>query len=100
MTTGNLIVGTVTSLPVISFLHDRRIEIIEVQFSLKRNLVIGVEKIEGERSLWLLERRGVPIDAQELAILLDPSWILRARTKLHVEMMYSVDVDNEKGLAF
>jgi hypothetical protein len=96
----NITHGHLLSATVIGFLHDRRIEIIEVQFSLKRNLVIGVEKIEGERSLWLLERRGVPIDAQELAILLDPSWILRARTKLHVEMMYSVDVDNEKGLAF
>jgi hypothetical protein len=36
---------------VVRFLHDRGVKVVQIQFSLEGNLVIGVQKIEGKDSL-------------------------------------------------
>jgi hypothetical protein len=62
--------------------------------------VIGVEEVERECRLWSLEGRGVPTHTQKLAIFFDPSYGLRARAKLDVNSVNSVDVDDEDILGF
>ena len=86
------------SATVVSLLQDRRVEVIEVEFSLKRDLVVGVENVEGERCLRSLEGCRVPADPQELAILLDPLSILRAHAKLHLETVDPVDIGDKNGM--
>lgn len=85
---------------VIGLLQDGRIEIVEVEFPLKRTLVVGVKDVEGERCLRPLEGRRVPANPQELTISLDPPRIRRTRTKLYVEMVQSVGANYEEGLSF
>lgn len=80
------------STTVVGHLQDRRIEIVEVDFSLKGDLVIGVENIEGEGCLRSPEGRGVPADAQKLAIVLNPLGIPCACAELHVDTVNSVIV--------
>jgi len=81
------------STTVIGLLHEEQIEIIEVELSLKCELVIRIENVEGERSSWPLEGCRVPPYTQKLAILLDPMSVLRARAKLHVDTMGSIEID-------
>ena len=90
--------GRLLSATVISFLQDRRIEIVEVEFSLKRNLVVGVEEVKRERRLRLMKGRWIPANPQELAIPLNPLSVLHARAKLHVETVDPVDIDHNDGL--
>ena len=61
--------------------------------------MVGVEDIERKRHLQSLEGHRVPANPQELAILLDPQSVLRACTKLHIEMVYAVDVDHKYRLS-
>ena len=60
--------------------------------------MIGVENTKGEGSLRFVEGRGVPAYPQKLAIPLDPFGIFCARTELHVNIVSSVDVDNENNI--
>lgn len=59
--------------------------------------MVGVENIEGKCRLRSPVRRGVPADAQELAIVLDPPNSFCTRAKLHVDTMDSVIVDDDNG---
>ena len=52
---------------VVRLLHDGIVEVVKVQFSLQRHLVIRVQKIEGENCLGTEHRRQVPTNAQELS---------------------------------
>ena len=88
------------STTVICLLQDRRIEIIEVKLSLDRGLVVRVEDVKRERRLRSMERRGVPINAQQLAVFLNPICRLVTSTELHADTVYSVAVDDEHDLSF
>ena len=96
----NLTHNRLLSATIISLLEDKRIEIIEIEFPLKCELVVGVEDVKCERRLRSLKRCGVPAYTQKLAIVLDPFGTLRARTKLHVDVVNPVDVNHKDGLRF
>ena len=87
------------SATIVGFLQDGWIEVIEVEFSLEHNLVVGVEEIECKHCFQSLEGCRVPANPQELAILLDPQSVLCAHTKLHIEMAYTIDVDYKYRLS-
>lgn len=87
------------SATVISFLQDRQIEIVEVEFPLKCKLVIGVKDIERECCLWSLGRCGVPAYTQKLAIILNPLRTLRAHAKLDIDVVNSIVVNHENNLS-
>ena len=65
---------------------------------MKSEFVIGVKNVEGERSPWFAKGRRVPPYPQKLAILRDPFGIVFAHTKLHVDIVSSVDIDNENDM--
>ena len=60
--------------------------------------MIGVENAEGECGPRFFEGRGVPAHPQKLAIPFDPFGIFCAHTELHVDIVSSVDVDNENNI--
>ena len=60
--------------------------------------MIGVKNVKGERSPWFAEEHGVPPYPQKLVILRDPFGIVFACTKLHVDVVSSVDIDNENDM--
>ena len=82
---------------VVGLLEDGQKEIIEVELPLKREFVIGVENVEGERSPWSIEGCGVPAYPQKLVIPLDPFGIFCACTELHVDIVSSVGIDHENN---
>jgi hypothetical protein len=45
---------------IVGLLHDRRVEIIEVEFPLESEFVVGVKEVEGERSFRSVKRRRIP----------------------------------------
>lgn len=61
--------------------------------------MVAIEEVERERCLRPLERRGVPVHAQQLAIVFDPLCTLRTRAKLDADMVNSVHVDDEDVLS-
>jgi len=85
---------------VVCLLKESGVEIIKVKFPLNCELVVRIEDVERERRLWLLERRGVPAYAQELAIALNPSRCPCTSTELYIDVVNSVDIDDEHELSF
>ena len=62
--------------------------------------MIGVEEVERECHLWLLEGCRVPTHTQKLAIFFDPLYGLHARAKLDVNSVNSIDINDEDILSF
>lgn len=87
-----------SSTAVVGLLQGRQQEVIEIELPLKGDFVVGVENVERERGLWLLEGRGVPTHSQKLAVPLDPFGILCTFTELDVDVVRSVDVDDKNNL--
>ena len=83
------------STTVIGLLHEEQIEIIEVELSLKRELVIRVKNVKGEHSSRSLEGCRVPPYTQKLGVLLNPLSVLRACAELYVDTMSSIEVDDK-----
>lgn len=82
---------------VISFLEDEPVVIIEVEFSLKRELLIRVEDVKREYRLRTVERRGVPAYAHQLAVVFNPLRTFRASAKLDIDVVNPVVVDHNDG---
>lgn len=80
---------------VVRFLHYRFVEVIKAKFSLECDLVICVGKVKCHRSLGPLEGGGVPSHSQQLTIVFDPTLALFASTKLDVNIVCAIGVDDE-----
>jgi hypothetical protein len=75
-------------------------KVVEVEFSLDRELVVRVKNVKCECGLGSFKWSGVPAYTQELAIVLDPSRRPSTSTELYIDAVNSTDVNHEENLRF
>lgn len=82
---------------IVGLLHDGQVEIIEVKFSLEGEFVVSVEEVKGERGFWLVRSCRIPAHLQKLAVRWYPGRSLFTGTKLNVQIVGTIKV-NDKDL--
>ena len=85
---------------VISLVHDGVIEVIKVEFSLQRYLVVCFKKVESECRFWAVERRRVPTHTKELAVVFAGDTACSTLTKSDLYFVPTVGVDDREVTAW
>ena len=82
---------------VIRFLHDRIVEVIKIEFSLKGYLVVRIQKVEGKNGFGTEHRGWVPTDTQELSKFFEKS-ALGTTAEADMNSVVTRNIDNKHPL--